>query len=35
MAQSNSDGDAQMLSQIKALPEGEMKVSLLDSFLKL
>jgi len=34
MAQSNSYGDAQMLVQNKALPEGEMEVSLLDSFLK-
>jgi hypothetical protein len=34
MAQNHSDGDAQMLAQIKALPEGEMKAALLDSFLK-
>jgi hypothetical protein len=34
MAQSNSNADAWMFSQIKALPEREMKVALLDSFLK-
>jgi len=34
MAQNQSDGDAQMLAQIKAFLEGEMKASLLDSFLK-
>ena len=34
MAQNKSDGDAQMLAQIKALPKGEMKAALLDSFLK-
>ena len=34
MASSNTGEDAQMLAQIQALPEGEMKASLLDSFLK-
>jgi hypothetical protein len=34
MAQNQSDGDAQMLAQIKAFPEGEMKSALLDSLLK-
>jgi len=34
MASRNIGEDAQMLAQIQALPEGEMKASLLDSFLK-
>ena len=34
MYHSTRDQDAQMLSQIKALPEGDMKKSLLESFLK-
>lgn len=34
MEQGGLDGDAQMLAHIKALPEGDMKVSLLDYFLK-
>ena len=34
MASSNIGEDAQMLAQIQALPEGEMKASLLDFFLK-
>jgi hypothetical protein len=34
MAQNQSDGNAQMLAQIKSLLEGEMKAVLLDSFLK-
>lgn len=34
MAHSNTGEDAQMLGQIQAFPEGEMKATLLDSFLK-
>ena len=34
MGHKNTCEDAQILSQIQALPEGEMKASLLDSFLK-
>jgi hypothetical protein len=32
MWQDTGDQDAQMLAQIKALPEGEMKKALLESF---
>jgi hypothetical protein len=34
MYHSTGDQDAQMLAQIKSLPEGDMKKSLLESFLK-
>jgi hypothetical protein len=34
MYHNTRDQDAQMLAQIKALPEGDMKKSLLESFLK-
>ena len=34
MASRNTGEYAQMLAQIQALPEGEMKASLLDSFMK-
>ena len=34
MASSNTREDAQMLAEIQALPKGDMKSSLLDSFLK-
>ena len=34
MASSNTREDSQMLAQIQELPEGEMKASLLDSFMK-
>jgi hypothetical protein len=34
MFQNTGDQEAQMLAQIKALPEGDMKKSLLDTFVK-
>jgi hypothetical protein len=34
MFQNTGDQEAQMLAQIKVLPEGDMKKSLLDTFVK-